>query len=215
MSTTLDTSGLDKRIQQLSQLKDINATGLMLSWMKIIDNDNRRGILQGLDKNGVPMIPVSYRPKTATPLRVNKPPKQLTIKQALKQQRLGQKASKRKGGSAGLGPMASGLHNNLTSSEYKLLGGPPLAPRDQFSRVITNLEVGYGGPPKGDPQWFAFGEWADVVSNKGIPFLKYHFHSVPSRLPVRDLRGVRPDGIAKAVDALRNWARLKIRELFA
>lgn len=215
MSTTLDMTGLTKRIEQLEALKTVDATDLMITWQRIISEDNRRGILQGLDKNGVPMIPVKYRPETTKPLRVTKPPKQLTIKEALKRQRLNQKANKRKGVSAGLGPLASGLHNNLTSAEYKLLGGPPLAPRDQFSRVITNLEVGYGGPPKGDPQWFAFGEWADVVSNKGIPFLKYHFHSVPSRLPVRDLRGVRPDGIAKAVDALRNWARLKIRELFA
>lgn len=210
MSTTLDMTGLTKRIEQLEAMKTVDASDLMIRWQGIISEDNRRGILQGLDKNGVPMVPVKYRPKQPT-----KPRTQKQIAQTATRQRLNQRKNARKGVSAGFGPMASGLHNNLTSAEYKLLGGPPLAPRDQFSRVITNLEVGYGGPPKGDPQWFAFGEWADVVSNKGIPFLKYHFHSVPSRLPVRDLRGVRPDGIAKAVDALRNWARLKIRELFA
>ncbi len=58
------------------------------------------------------------------------------------------------------------------------------------------------------------GAWDEVLSTKGIPFLKYHFHSEPSKLPLRDLRGVRPAGIAKALEALRNWARLKIREAF-
>jgi hypothetical protein len=217
MSTTLDLSGLDRTVQRLGQLKNLDATDLMLTWMKVIDEDNRRGILQGLDKDGIPMVPVSYRPKAPGPLRVNKPPKptkMATIIADLKRQRLNQRASKRKGAFAGFGPMSSGLHNNLTTAEYQLLGGPPLAPRDQFSRVITNFKTTFGGPPHGAGQWFAMGAWDEVVSTKGVPFLKWHFHSVPSKLPRRDLRGVRPAGIAKALDALRNWARLKVRELF-
>lgn len=196
MSTTLDTSGLDLKVNQLQALKKVDATDLMVTWQGIISEDNRRGVLQGLDKNGVPMIPVVYRPKPPGPLRPTKA------------QRGGKAARARKGEFQGLG---TARYGNLTSAEYKLLGGPPLAPRDQFSRVITNLEVGYGGPPKGDPMWFAFGEWNEVVSTKGLPFLKYHFHSVPSRLPRRDLRGVRPEGIAKAMNAMRNWARVSIR----
>ena len=247
MSTTLDLSGLDKRLQQLHKINDnptmsLNAAPLMYTWAKVIDEDNRQGVLNGTDKDGIAMKPVTYRPKPPAPklgYRVGKPPALRTTKglssnfknvqkAAIKSQnkttkeiraelarhRLNQRATMKKGQFAGFGPWASGLHNNLTTAQYRLLGGPPLAPRDQFSRVITNLKVTIGGPPNGAPNWYAEGAWDQVVNVKGQPFLKYHFEG-SGRLPRRDLRGVRPQGIAKAIDALRNWARLAVRDLFS
>ena len=100
------------------------------------------------------------------------------------------------------------MNNNLTTREYSLLGGPPLAPRRQFSRTVTNLLTGFG--QLNSKTWYAAGMWDEVVDRKGRPFLKYHFDGVGQKR--RDLRGVRPAGMQKAREALRNWARLTIRE---
>jgi hypothetical protein len=183
--------------------------------MLLIEEDNRLGILAGTDKDGVPMVPVTYRPKTAPGMRVNIPPRGKGGKydrESLKQFRRGEKAGKKKGSFAGLGPHISGINNNLSTSEYRLLSGPPLAPRDQFSRVVTNLKTTFTSPGHGAAQWAAIGAWDEVVNTKGMPFLFYHFNGIGQKR--RDLRGVRPAGIAKAMDALRNWARLAIREHF-
>src|SRR5947209_6256359 len=83
------------------------------------------------------------------------------------------------------------------------LGGPPLAPRGASSRVITNLFTQHGRDPA-DNTWFAEGAWFEVVSTRGIPFLMAHFTGAATgrghrvKLPVRDLRGVRPQGRQEA-----------------
>lgn len=199
MPTTLDLTGLDKVQAGFTQLINPNAEDLMARWKLVIEQDNRQGILAGLDKNGVPMIPVTYRPL------VYSPHTRLTPTKA---QRGGAKANARRGAFLGLGAAAYG---NLTSAEYRMLGGPPLAPRGQFSRVVTNLLTDHGRDANG--QWYAMGYWDEVLSNAGIPFLHYHFQG-SGRLPIRDLTGLRPAGREKALEALRNWARLTIREAF-
>ena len=243
MSATLDLTGLDKRLQQLTKLNDsptmsLNAAPLMMTWAGIIDQDNRQGVLNGTDKDGIAMKPVTYRPKSAPGLRASKPPKAMgaskheyelvSVKKArlssnrtvkehqhfLAKIRRGMKPTAKKGMFAGIGSWTTAPHNNLTSAQYRLLGGPPLAPRDQFSRVITNLKVTIGGPPNGSPNWYAEGAWDEVVNVQGQPFLKFHFDGT-GRLPRRDLRGVRPQGVAKAIDALRNWAKDAVRTLFS
>lgn len=196
MSATLDLTGLDKRLQQIRTLTNLNAVPLMITWGNIIAEDNRRGILLGLDKNGVPMRPVTYRPKPPGPLKPTK----------------AQRGGKRSNVKAG--PLHGGIHNNLSSMEYRLLGGPPLAPRNQFSRVITNLVTTFTDPRQGAPHWSAVGAWQDVVSTKNVHFLPFHFLGL-GRLPRRDLRGVRPAGMQKARQALQNWARLEIRKHFS
>jgi hypothetical protein len=213
MSTTVDMTGLQRTMTKLSTLKDLNAADLMESWEEVIANDNRRGVLAGTNKDGVPMHPVKYRPVKPGPFRVGKREKgkgAAQLNRDLKRFRLNQRAGLKRGQFAGQSPFGPGWverNNNLTSSEYRLLGGPPLAPRDQFSRVITNLATAHKRVSAS--QWVAWGEWKEVMSVKGFHFLPVLFakHNW-------DLRGVRPDGMTKAVEALRNWARLALREHF-
>lgn len=237
MSATLDLSGLNLLTSRLATLAKLDATPLMRTWMTLIEQDNRLGILAGTDKDGVPMTPVTYRPKALKAprniayiqrgmshhtkgiiRRVNSEYK-TKIREERKQMfdrfRLNQGKSKRKGMFAGLssfGPQLTLPNNNLSTSEYRLLSGPPLAPRNQFSRVITNLKTTFTSPSHGAARWAAIGAWDEVVDVKGRPFLFDHFNGIG--VPRRDLRGVRPGGIVKAVDALRNWARLAVREHF-
>jgi hypothetical protein len=202
---------------KLQTLKDLNAAPLMESWEDIIESDNRRGVLAGLDKHGAPMVPVKYRPIAPGPFRVGTRLKGKGVKQInaeLKRFRLNQSARKKRGRFEGLSPFGPGFverNNNLRSSEYKILGGPPLAPRDQFSRVITNLTTDHKRVTQS--QWIAWGEWKDVMSVKGFHFLPVHFEGL-GRMPKRDLRGVRPEGVRLAIDALHKWAALEVREHF-
>lgn len=212
MNTTVDLSGLDKITEQLRTLDKLDATPLMLSWMIIMEEDNRRGVLAGLDKDGVPMRPVTYRPKVVPAVRVAKPQKGDALKNLVKRFRNGERATAQRGLATGFGPYAAGLHNNLTTRQYQMLGGPPLAPRDQFSRVITNYKTDFAEIRPGF--WTTTFWWEDVVNSKGQPFLRYHFDGT-SKLPRRDLRGVRPTGVAKALDALKNWARDVLRTHFS
>jgi len=185
----------------------------MQTWMDIIQDDNRKGVMAGLDRYGDPMDPVTYRP-------VGEAQKKLTDAQRNTSNR-----RLRRGNFVGRGPAASGWNNNLTSAEYRKLGGPPLAPRGHFSRVITNLKTGFTTPTavvnvhnESPGQWQAIGYWEGVVSRDGTPFLMAHFtgatvgrnHAVT--LPVRDLRGVRPEGKRRARTALREWLASEIRQ---
>jgi hypothetical protein len=203
MPSTLDLTGLDRLRARFANLVNPDATPLMVTWMRIIDDDNRKGIMAGLDKDGIPMRPVTYRPKPAstrpTAAQKNDPRK-----------------GARRGQFAGLGSHPAGLHNNLSSAEYRTLAGPPLAPRGPFSRIITNLVTRFGRISA--MAWEAVGYWDEVVSRKGERFLHYHFDGATGggrrrnvTLPRRDLRGVRPEGVQKARDAGRNWMIGEVR----
>jgi hypothetical protein len=190
MASTVDTSGLDRVRTRFDRIANPNPIPLMITWGRIIDEDNRKGVLAGTDHTGALMRPVSYRP-------VGKPGVKLTVAQ-----RLGQAPRAKRGRYAAFGSIETGLHNNLKSSAYKLLDGPALAPRKQFSRVITNLLTRFGKLSNGI--WECVGYWNDVVSEKGVPFLHWHFTGT-TKLPQRDLRGLRPDGVEKARKSMRAW----------
>lgn len=186
MPALVDLNGFDRLRERLAKVAEPNATPLMISWMQIIDEDNRRGIMAGLDKDGNPMVPVTYRPAPYG--------------------KLGRVHRRRQAYNPGVG-------GNLSSREYRLLDGPPLAPRGMGSRVITNLKTGFGRTGPLDMLWEAYGYWDDVVDKVGKPFLHYHFDGATGggrsrtvRLPRRDLRGVRPQGRQRARYALRAWA---------
>ena len=186
-------AGFDRLMSGLANLADPDAGPLMEEWEDIITEDNRRGVLAGLDKDGRPMPAVTYRPVTARPRRWTHKQEQSHL------------AAKGHLGAAG---------DNLSSAQYRRLDGPPLAPRGARSRVIANLFTQHGRV--GD-EWFAEGAWGEVVSRDGTQFLDAHFtgartgrnHAV--KLPVRDLRGVRTWGRNKALAALRAWGRRQIQ----
>jgi autotransporter-associated beta strand protein len=166
MSTVLDLSGLGRLSDRLARIAHPNVTDLMLSWMKLVlDGGNRKGVLAGTDKDGLPMAPVTYRPVG--------PSRKLTVAE-----RLGQNPRKGRGRYATFGSSETGFFNNLSSSAYRQLDGPPLAPRRQFSRVITNFLTAFrpaSGVLDGSGRAEAIGWWDGIVDNKGRPFLAAHF----------------------------------------
>jgi hypothetical protein len=192
---SVDTKGLDRLSKKFQKLIDPDATPLMVTWSRIIDEDNKRGVLAGLDKNGNPMRPVTYRPIGHAQKKLSPNQRNLVA------------AKKRRGKYAGIGNHPAGENNNLTSAEYRRLTGPPLAPRGAFSRVITNFLTRFGRLANGT--WEAVGYWNEVVSKDGVAFLKYHFNGANlkrgGRLPQRDLRGLRPEAQDKARKAARAW----------
>jgi len=179
---------------------------LLRNWERALEAGNRAGVLAGTDGKGQPLIAVTYRP-------VGTPRKKLTLGE-----RLGQKANKRRGEYGGIGPAQGGLlaHNNLTSVAYRQLDGPPLAPRRQFSRAITNAVTGNYPDLTRHGVYYVELAWGEVVSPKGYHFLKVHFNGLPlgKNGPCirRDLRGVRPDDLEKMRASLRRWCSLTIRD---
>lgn len=101
-------------------------------------------------------------------------------------------------------------NNNLTSSHYRSLSGPPLAPRGLQSRIVTNYRT--ASAELSDGRWTAIGAWEDVLSTRGVSFLRYHFTG-SGALPVRDLRGIRPDVRVEARRTLREFLMHYMRAL--
>jgi hypothetical protein len=166
----------DRLAARFRMLKDPDATALMVSWMGVIRDDNKKGAAAGLDKDGHPLAPVTYRPVGP-----------------------GKEPSNRIGK---FQPLVLANFGSLTTSEYRRLAGPPLAPRGKQSRVVTNLLTEYGrGSQAGT--WEAFGYWDQVFSRGGMPFLQYHFHGIGQKK--RDLTGVRPEGVLAARKRAVNW----------
>jgi len=193
--------------EKLNFLKYPDATNLMTTWELIIRNDNLRGVLAGQDKHGATMDRVTYRPVADVDKRIN-----IRSKEASRL-RHGQKANRlRELFFAGVGPWSSGLHNNLTSSEYRRLDGPPLAPRYQFSRVISNLKTDHWplNQFEGNTHFEATGSWDEVISTQGTAFLIFHFEGT-ERLPRRDLTGIRPLGRQELRESFEAWKADLIR----
>lgn len=194
MKPVVDLSGLDRLITHLRKVQTPQPALLQATTIRIMEEDNRRGILAGTDKDGGYMLGVTYRPEGKG-------------KAANTRQKNNVKGRAKAGAFSGYGPAAAGLHNNLTSAEYRKLGGPPLAPRRQSSRVITNyrLEPFTEGPTRFGVRGF----WFEVVDAKGRKFLHYHFDGKGQKR--RDLRGIRPEGRARLRKAFIAWASDQIR----
>jgi hypothetical protein len=178
--------GFDELAKKLRRLRDPDASDLMEDWERVIVEDHRRGVLAGLDKDDQPMPPLKYRGGRGAPTKGRKKSQFGTVKH----------------------PNNPGSGGNLSTSQYRKLTGPRLAPRGEESRVITNLHTGHGRDAKTNA-WFAVGAWDRVVSKKGVPFLMFHFNG-EGRLPRYDLRGVRPEGFRQAVQLLRQWITRQI-----
>ena len=72
--------------------------------------------------------------------------------------------------------------------------------------MITNFKTTSFQPDE-HGYWVVIGTWDNVVSATG-----YHF--LPDLFETRDLRGVRPDDLAKIKASILPWAKLTIRELW-
>jgi hypothetical protein len=185
---------IQRRLEAITNIMD-HAEDLMQHWRVLMEQGNLDGVLAGTDGDGNPMLPVTYRPRN---------PRQMTLGE-----RLGQRVNKKRGRLAGVGSYAEhGIlpNNNLSSSAYRQLTGPPLAPRGQFSRVVTNfVTTTFQTETHGD--WVVIGTWKDVMSPTG-------FHFLPALFETRDLRGVRPDDLEKMRATILPWAKLVVRRLW-
>ena len=191
MPTTLDLSGLTRLQARFAAIQNPDARPLIKTLMDVIHDDNREGVLAGLDKDGNTTPKVRYRPNT--------------LRQKLTAAQRGNQHPSSRAGVYNAGP-----GGNLKSSEYARLDGPALAPRKQFSRVITNLLTDFDDSEAKDGRWTVWGYWDEVVSKKGYPFLIAHFEG-QNHLPVRDLRGLRPVGVRRARTVIRHWMVDQIR----
>jgi len=202
---------LERRLRSIEGFYNY-AKPLMQHWERIAEENNRYKVLSGIDKDGNPAPDLTYR-LTFAQRRANyagAKPVKLTIGQ-----RLGQRGNFRRGREAGIGKYTehAGIleNNNLTTAAYKLLDGPRLAPRRQFSRVITNFRT--TSWQDDDPtQWRMSGAWVEVVSVKGEHFLHFHFDGNGQKK--YDLRGLTTSAVSEARAAIVPWAKLTIRELY-
>src|SRR5215217_4992333 len=108
--------GYERLAKRLARLGTINYDGaipLLEDWREILVEDGRKGILAGQDRDGNALKPVTYRNGQARRTAA----------------RRGNKFGTTTGTPKPSGPLASGLHGNLTTAEYRKLTGPPLAPR--------------------------------------------------------------------------------------
>lgn len=97
--------------------------------------------------------------------------------------------------------------NNLTSSHYRTLEGPPLSPRGHDSRVTKNFRTWWERDEPQPNDWTTFAGWEDFVSIAEIDILPAHAEGPDHNpnLPIRDLLHIRPGTILKARDALCNF----------
>ena len=176
------------RLQKmLFSIENPDFSDLMNSIRVVIDEDHVKGIMAGKDKDGNTTTPVTYRTGIVSPLKSRGKNGQ-TIKNWRFQ-----------------GPLATS-DDNLTTSEYRKLTGPPLAPRGLNSRIVRNYQTAAGVDGK---NWWVQATLVNVLNRKGKPFMHYHFEG-SGRLPQRDMRGVRPEGRER----IRRLVALEIRRQF-
>ena len=85
---------VQRRLAEIANVMD-HAGDLMEHWERLVVEGNLRGVLAGTDRDGNPMLPVTYRPKNAKPLTVA--------------QRLGQDRRAKRGEYFGRGLAVSGV----------------------------------------------------------------------------------------------------------
>lgn len=191
-----DVARFAERLKRLN-LSEGDVTRLLKNWERLMEEDNRKGVLAGTDKDGNLAPRLKYRP--------------VNVRKMTVEERLGQRPNLRRGKYGGLQKATGNLlaNNNLTTSAYRKLDGPRLAPRKQFSRVITNAETSSFPEVNQHGVYVVVLAWKDIVTPKGKHFLINHFTG--NGQARYDLRGVRPGGIEKMRDSLRSWAMLTIR----
>lgn len=195
MPSHVDDDGLrriEMKLDRLASLDSGDLVDLTDTLESIIIEDNRQGVLEGLDRDDIAAPPLKYRTGSGSPTRTR----------SSRSGAFGTTTKRFKGITAYEFRSSILPNNNLSAKMYKQLSGPRLAPRREASRTIANLE-------RLDPIITSTSVevrcgWVDVVSAKGVPFLHAHFTGA-GRLPRYDLRGIRRRGMDRARKAVRDW----------
>ena len=179
---------------------------LLEAWANVLVEDNRRGVMMGVDGEGKRMTPTTYR----------KSLRQTSAGEATDEffNAQGEAFSNMEGaqefyfantsGQPGIG-FKPGPSGNMSSKEYRKATGPPLAPRGPASRVISNYTVEPLTSATGNTVGVE-GGWDDVVSKKGFEFLPVHFNG-GKNMPRRNLVGLRAWGKKQARLELNVWVK--------
>lgn len=187
---------ISRKLKALGDISFALAEPLLESYESILVEGNRNRVLRGMQSDDTPMPDVTYRDGA-------------TFRPLGRRRNFGTTKYAAKG--FGFKRIKSGdphAHGNLTTAEYRKLTGPPLAPRGEKSRVITNLTTAIG---KDGRTFYAVKRWVDVVNKDGVPFLEFHFDG-KGRLPRRELRGVGAWEKAEAKKATARWARWVVKQ---
>lgn len=176
----------------LVSLDNPDFSELMRAAEVVIHDDHVHAVLEGRGGDGAPLKPTTYRGSTVA-----------------KPRRKRQSLATVRGGIQPYQAGSDAMNGNLTTSEYRKLAGPPLAPRGVSSRVVRNFVTRSG--LRSDGTWFAEGTVIDMEDRKGRPFLHFHFDGA-GRLPKRDLRGLRAETLAKLLRLLELDVRRKFAE---
>ncbi len=180
---------------------------LIAAWTAVLIEDNRRGVMMGVDGEGRRMKPTKYR----TSLR------QTSAGEAGDEffNAQGEAFSNIEGeqefyfanltGQNDVIGFKPGPSGNMSRKEYRKATGPPLAPRGPASRVISNYTVEPLASATGNTVGVE-GGWDDVVSEKGFEFLPVHFNG-GKNIPRRNLVGLRAWGKAQARKELNAWVK--------
>lgn len=199
---------------------------LLEAWAAVLIEDNRRGVMMGIDGDGVPIKPTKYRhsiTQTAAGGRTDKffdasgqafafNPTTAAASTFFAPTNFANLSG------MGLGGPVSGFKpgpsNNLTTSQYKRLTGPPLAPRGPGSRVISNYTVEF--MPSGMNVVGVEGGWDDIVSKKGVSFLPFHFNGSgvhnSQQVFARSIAGNNYDLPRRNLVGLRQWGKTQARK---
>jgi hypothetical protein len=218
MSTTTqqqNEAGFERVFNALFRLETVtNYVGPLLeAWKNVLVEDNRRGVMQGIDGDGKRMKPTKYR----------KSLRQTDDGQAGDAffNAQGEEFSNMEGerefffsnqtGGPGVG-FKPGPSANLKNREYRKMTGPPLAPRGPASRVISNYTVEPLTSNNGNTVGVE-GGWDDVVSDKGFEFLPVHFQGFGSQNPVfaSSISGPNRNMPRRNLVGLRAWGKKQAR----
>lgn len=188
---------------------------LMMAWKAVLVEDNRRGVLAGLDKDDHEVKPTHYR-KSFTQAGIDPPLFVRDVPNPFG----GENWKVNVSGQPGEAGFKPGRGHDLTTRQYQQQSGPPLAPRGMASRIISNYTV---KPMATEAGHFGVeGGWDDFVSNSGREILPFHFDSsvdaaswIPKvgvgrgkNLPRRNMSGLRLWGRERARKELLEWIRM-------
>lgn len=185
---SVNTAGLDRIIRKLSVVVDLKqkeaVAPLLADFYAVIVEDNRRGVMMGIDKDDKPAPPLKYRNAAK-------------IQSGARSMKSGMFGIQEGARYKGMAPRAGNMlaNNNLKTWQYRKMTGPRQAPRRDSSRIITNLRLRNSRFENG--AWVVEAYWAEYVTPKGQPILKWTFNGT-KRMKAYPLNGVRAWGRRKA-----------------